>query len=198
MSDKKIKAALMFGPPGAGKGTVGTVLCKTGGHYHLSSGDVFRGLPKDSELGVLFHSYASKGALVPDDVTIRICMSHVDTLIANGDFKPAEQLLVLDGLPRTSGQAAEISKVVDVVGLISLAVKNDDELVQRLSKRAVIEGRADDADESIVRARLETYKTQTQAVLDFYPADLVHEINAEQTPIEVLRDTLVDCASFLK
>ena len=198
MSDKKIKAALMFGPPGAGKGTIGTVLCKIGGHYHLSSGDVFRGLPKDSELGQLFHSYASKGALVPDDVTIRICMSHIETLIEKGEFKPEEQLIVLDGLPRTSGQAAEIDKVVDVVGLISLAVKNDDELVQRLSKRATIEGRADDADESIVRARLETYKEQTQAVLNFYSDELVHEINAEQTPVEVLRDTLVDCAAFLK
>ena len=70
MSENKPKAILMFGPPGAGKGTIGAMLCAAGNHFHLSSGDIFRGLPPESKSGQLFYSYANEGKLVPDDVTI--------------------------------------------------------------------------------------------------------------------------------
>ena len=71
------RAILIFGPPGSGKGTLGKFLSTAGNHYHLSSGDIFRGLSPESPAGKLFHTYASKGHLVPDEVTIQIWRHYV-------------------------------------------------------------------------------------------------------------------------
>ena len=194
----KPKAILMFGAPGAGKGTIGSVLCSFGGHYHLSSGDIFRGLPKESDSGKLFFEYASNGKLVPDDVTIDIWWRYTKGLMDTNRFDPATQYLFLDGLPRTKEQAQLIEKYVDVVQIIVLYIKDEEVLFERLGKRAKIEGRADDANRDIIINRLKEYHAKTSPILEYYSDDIISTINAEQTPFEVLRDVLASTADILK
>ena len=108
------RSILLFGPPGSGKGTLGKFLSSAGNHYHLSSGDIFRGLSPESEAGKLFHSYAGKGKLVPDSVTIQIWHHFVGGLIATNCYFPHEQFLLLDGVPRTLNQASLIEPYIEL------------------------------------------------------------------------------------
>ncbi len=188
---------MIFGAPGAGKGTVGQILCKVGNHFHLSSGDIFRNLDPESESGKLFKSYSTKGQLVPDELTLEICTSYIKTLIDTKQYFPTKQMLLLDGLPRTVSQAEILNKSINVKHIIVLDIKDEQELIDRLSKRAKIEGRPDDANVDIIQKRIEEYHAKTAAVLDFYPKEIVHHYNASQTPIEVLRDVLVGSAESL-
>lgn len=198
MSTIKPKAVLMFGPPGAGKGTIGAMLCAAGSHFHLSSGDIFRGLPPESKSGQLFYSYANEGKLVPDDVTIEICWRYLNGLIDTNKFDPSKQLLLLDGLPRTANQAKLIEDYVDVEHIIVLTIEDEEELYRRIGRRGKIEGRNDDGDRAIVTKRLQEYHEKTAKVLECYPAEKISKFSAEQAPVEVLRDVLVGCADFLK
>ncbi|MDD7987071.1 nucleoside monophosphate kinase [Lentisphaera marina] len=186
----KPKAILLFGPPGAGKGTVGAKLTNVSGNYHLSTGDIFRGLPPESPNGKVFYSYANEGKLVPDDVTIEIFWRYMQGLIDTNKFDPSTQYIFLDGMPRTAEQAKILDQYVEVVKIISLKVTNDDEIVERLAKRAKIEKRADDADKSIVLNRLAQYREKTQVVLDHYDDAIISEFDAQKTPLEVFRNVL--------
>ncbi len=93
------RSVLIFGPPGSGKGTLGKFLSSAGNHFHLSSGDIFRGLSPESPAGKLYHHYAGKGLLLPDEVTIQIWHHYVNGLIATNRYFPSQQLLLLDGIP---------------------------------------------------------------------------------------------------
>src|SRR3990167_2109791 len=77
-----MSAVLIFGPPGSGKGTLGKFLSSAGNHFHLSSGDIFRGLSPESPAGQVYHEYAGKGLLLPDEITIKIWRHFVQGLIA--------------------------------------------------------------------------------------------------------------------
>ena len=183
----KYKCVLLFGAPGSGKGTVGKELAKKFGCLHLSSGDIFRGLDRTSELGKLFDSYASKGNLVPDEVTMRVWHEHCETLVANGEFNPESQIMLLDGLPRTAEQAKLLSGYADVLKVVVLEADTAI-FVERLKKRAEIEGRKDDADEDVLQNRMNVYKTQTMSVLGEYSSDVIVKINADQEKDAVLAD----------
>src|ERR1700722_12603237 len=108
------RAVLLFGPPGSGKGTLGKFLSSAGNHFHLSSGDIFRGLSPESPAGKLYHSYAGKGLLLPDEETIQIWHHYVHGLIATNRSFPAQQLLLLDGIPRTRRQVELLEKHLQV------------------------------------------------------------------------------------
>lgn len=199
MSDQlqKFRVVLLIGPPGSGKGTLGRFLSLAGNHYHLSSGDVFRGLDPESPAGKLYNTYGVQGKLVPDEVTLEICKGYIDGLIATNRYFPNKQLLFLDGLPRTAVQAEILDKYVDVVKIIKLEMPDIDKLVKRMQKRAIIEKRADDANEEVLKTRMEVYAKQTLTLLDYYPKDKIASFNADQKPLEVLRDVLIGCASIL-
>jgi adenylate kinase len=197
MSIKKFPSVLVFGPPGAGKGTLGKFLSTAGNHFHLSSGDIFRGLDPDSPTGQLYHSYASKGNLVPDEVTIEVWRQYTAGLVATNRYFPKKQLLLLDGVPRTQEQAAILEKYIDVVGIIVLDMPNTEGLIKRLQRRALIEKRQDDADEEVLRNRMEVYKKETSTLLEHYPKEVIHHFNADQKPLEVLRDVLIKLSGLL-
>jgi adenylate kinase len=191
------RSILIFGPPGSGKGTLGKFLSSAGNHFHLSSGDVFRGLSPESPAGKLFHTYASKGHLLPDEITIRIWRHYVEGLVATNRYFPHQQFLLLDGVPRTLRQAQILDRYVKIVGIIVLEVDNKDVLIKRIQRRALIERRQDDADEKVLMTRMQVYENDTLKLLEHYPKNLVRRFNADQRPLEVLRDVLIDLSDQL-
>ena len=137
-------------------------------HYglvHISTGDVFRALDPESDLAKLAKSYSDKGNLVPDEITIEILENEVSK-------HPNAKGVIYDGFPRTNAQAAALDKFLEGKGdSITLMVALDvpeDELKDRLIKRAEVSGRADDADPAIIQTRIDNYNAQTAPVADFY------------------------------
>ncbi len=191
------RSVLIFGPPGSGKGTLGKFLSSAGNHFHLSSGDIFRSLSPESPAGKLFHNYAGKGLLLPDEITIQIWHHFVHGLIATNRYFPNQQLLLLDGIPRTLKQADFLEKHVRVEGIIVLEIEDIEVLVKRLQRRAVIEKRLDDMDTDILRTRMEVYVKDTSRLLKHYPSSLISRFNADQKQLEVLRDVLVRLTDLL-
>ncbi len=163
-----MKNIVLFGPPGAGKGTQAEKLIAKYGLDHVSTGDVIRAeIKSGSELGQLVKSYTEKGELVPDQVVIDIIADYVlKHKSGNGN--------IFDGFPRTTFQAEEFDKILAANGLkvdvmLSLTVP-DEELVKRLLLRGKDSGRADDSNEEVIRNRISVYKAQTAVVADYYAA----------------------------
>lgn len=196
-AEDPLRSILIFGPPGSGKGTLGRFLSSAGNHYHLSSGDIFRGLSPESSAGQIFHKYAGKGKLVPDKVTIAIWHHYVKGLIATNAYFPHEQFLLLDGIPRTLTQAEMIAPRIELKQIIVLEMPNIEGLVARLKRRAMIERRLDDFDEEILRNRMQIFKNETSKLLGHYPEALISRFNADQPPLDVLRDVLVKLSDLL-
>ena len=190
MTDQLNPAILLFGYPGVGKGTQGKLLGDLVGFHHLSSGDIFRALDPDSEQGKQVAGFVSKGELVPDDLTIQICRNRIEQLIASTEYKPSEELLLLDGLPRNVAQCEHLDAFIQVQKVIYLATENDAVLVERIKQRALTEGRADDADEDIIRRRFDVYRSETAPVLNYYPAEKLVSVDPIGTPAEVLKRIL--------
>ena len=189
MSDR-LNTVLLFGAPGVGKGTQGKMLGTLPGFVHSATGDVFRKVDKHSELGKIFYEYSSRGELVPDDVTVRMWDEAIRGRIAGEQYDPASDLLVLDGIPRTTAQVGLMDRHIDVLRIVHLTCDDLEEMVGRLQRRALKENRHDDADENVIRRRWDVYEQQTQPVLAQYPKQLISPINAVSTPVQVLADTL--------
>ncbi|MCO6501237.1 MAG: adenylate kinase [Vicingus serpentipes] len=159
---------VLFGPPGAGKGTQAEKLIAKYNLVHLSTGDIFRANIKgETELGVLAKSYIDKGNLVPDEVTIKMLEAEVEKSTNAVGF-------IFDGFPRTTPQAEALSTFLESKGtsisvMLALDVE-EQELVKRLLLRGKDSGRADDQDESIISNRIKVYNEQTAVVADFYDA----------------------------
>ena len=190
MSERRFQAVLLFGMPGVGKGTQGQLLGKIRGLFHLSTGAIFRSLADDTDDGRLVADRLQHGQLVPDDLTIEVWTHWLATHVEAGDFQPDHQVLLLDGIPRNVHQCERLEDLIDVLQVIYLNPPSDEPIVQRLRQRALIEGRSDDADESIIRRRIEVYRRETAPILNYYPANLIHEIDPMGSPAEVLKRIL--------
>jgi len=186
----KYRSMLLFGAPGSGKGTQGKILGAIPHYFHCACGDVFRNLRSDSPLGRVFVEYSSRGQLVPDATTIDLWRDAIGKAIAAGRFLPAEDTLVLDGIPRNAEQARMLDDTLDVVAIFYLRSLNPENLVDRLQRRALKENRLDDANLDVIRRRLKIYEQESKPVLKFYGRRLLHRINADQTPVKVLADIL--------
>ena len=189
-NDSRYRTILLFGPPGAGKGTQGKILGSIPGFLHVASGDVFRSLDPVSDLGKIFADYSSRGALVPDDLTVKMWEEHTRNLTAQGTYNPNGELLMLDGIPRNLNQARLMDEHIQVLSLVHLGCEDEDAMVDRLSRRALKENRADDAREDVIRHRLKVYEQETQPLIDHYSASLVSLVDALTTPAEVLQGVL--------
>jgi adenylate kinase len=181
---------LLFGAPGAGKGTQGKILAQIPGFYHMSTGEMFRNLDIGSELGKVFSQYSSRGELVPDDVVVRLWSQTVHGYTTTEVYRPGRDLLVLDGLPRSVGQARLLHRYLNVVRIIHLVSTDKEEMIMRLRRRALKENRADDAREDVIRRRWEIYERETYPVLEQYSKDITTEVPAAGSPLRVLRRIL--------
>ncbi|MCK0156185.1 adenylate kinase [Cellulophaga sp. F20128] len=157
---------VLFGKPGAGKGTQANFLKEEYNLIHISTGDVFRyNIKNNTELGILAKSYMDKGDLVPDEVTINMLKDEVEK-------NPAASGFIFDGFPRTTAQAEALdnflsTKDMRIDATIALDA-NDETLIQRLLERGKVSGRTDDQDENKIRNRFEEYNQKTAPLQEFY------------------------------
>lgn len=167
---------VLFGPPGAGKGTQAQKLTEKFRLMHLSTGDIFRAnIQYGTELGLSAKNYMDKGELVPDEVTIRMLESEVRKHPAAGGF-------IFDGFPRTTKQAEALDHLLHGIGTaisMTLALEVDEaELTRRILERGKNSGRADDQDEATVRNRVREYNTKTAPLKHFYSGQgKLHTVN---------------------
>lgn len=157
---------VLFGKPGAGKGTQAEFLKGKYNLTHLSTGDIFRfNIKNDTDLGKLAKTFIDKGDLVPDEVTIKMLESEVDK-------NPDSKGFLFDGFPRTIAQAEALDAFLDSKeqGITAtIALEADDEiLVKRLLERGKTSGRADDQDEEKIRNRYQEYSEKTAPLMDYY------------------------------
>ncbi|KAB2866230.1 MAG: adenylate kinase [Bacteroidales bacterium] len=157
---------VIFGPPGAGKGTQSKIVAQEFGLKHISTGEILRAaIVEQSPLGIEAQRRIDKGNFVSDEIAIGLIK---EELSKNGAVKG----YVFDGFPRNTLQAAKLDEMLGSTGhsvtmMISLEV-TDDELVARLLNRGKETDRPDDKEESIIRKRLDIYENTTRPVLDFY------------------------------
>ena len=167
---------VLFGKPGAGKGTQATFLKSQYDLIHISTGELFRfNIKNKTELGILAKSYLDKGDLVPDRVTIDMLENEVDK---NLDVKG----FIFDGFPRTESQAEALdvfleSKLMKITATLLLEAE-DEILIKRLLERGKSSGRVDDQDESKIKNRFEEYNKKTAPLINYYKRqNKFHSIN---------------------
>lgn len=159
---------VLFGKPGAGKGTQAAFLKDKYNLVHISTGDIFRyNIKNETKLGKLAQSYMDKGDLVPDEVTIQMLQEEVEK-------NPNAEGFIFDGFPRTIAQAEALDAFLTSKGMRihgTLALEADDEiLIKRLVERGKVSGRTDDQDEEKIRNRFTEYNEKTAPLIAFYQA----------------------------
>jgi len=183
---KRYKSILLFGAPGSGKGTQGKIIGSIPGFYHSATGDIFRSLDLQSEMGRTFWEYAGQGKLVPDELTIRLWKQYIKGIEMINQFHPDSEILVMDGIPRNVVQAQLLEETIEVVKVVHLICADLNKMVERLRRRALRENRFDDASDEVIRRRLETYETDTRPVLGYYPPEKIVKVEATMSQIRVL------------
>lgn len=161
-----MKYYILFGPPGAGKGTHSGAISEKYNLKHISTGDLLRAeIAAGSELGKKAKSLIEAGSLVPDEVVEGMIENAFNTITGYDGF-------LLDGFPRTLAQAKALDEILAkrnecVTACVSLMIP-DEKIYERIANRAAIEGRADDANPEVIKHRIETYHSQTEPLISFY------------------------------
>ena len=167
-SDNTMKYYILFGPPGAGKGTQANLLVDKFGFHHVSTGDLLRKeMAAGTPLGLKAKSLIEQGALVPDEVVIGMIKSEIEN-------NPSVPGFLFDGFPRTTEQAAALDVMLkgfgqSVTSVISISI-SDEMVKERIRHRAMLENRPDDTKDEVIANRIKTYHDKTEPVIDFYKA----------------------------
>ena len=184
-----MKYYILFGPPGAGKGTQATSMVEKYNLHHISTGALLRKeIAAGTELGLQAKALIEKGCLVPDEV--------VEGMIEN-EFKTVTGVdgFLLDGFPRTLPQADALDRILErnsseVTAVVSIMIPDAMIIMERIKGRALKDGRADDASEDIINNRIETYHNQTEPLIEYYSkAGKYNEIDGTGT-IDEVRDRI--------
>ena len=185
---------VLFGPPGAGKGTQAEKILEKYNLIHLSTGDILRAeIKAKSQLGMEAKSYMDRGNLVPDNVIVDMMES---TISGHADAKG----FIFDGFPRTVSQAGALDKMLDnretpISVMLALEVDRQ-ELIDRLLLRGKDSGRADDQDDNVIKNRIKVYNTVTAPVIDYYSRQNKYEAIDGMGSIDEIFDRL--CAAIDK
>lgn len=190
-----MKYYILFGPPGAGKGTQATAMVERYNLHHISTGALLRKeIAAETELGLQAKALIEKGCLVPDEVVEGMIESEFKAVTGVDGF-------LLDGFPRTLPQADALKKILakngeEVTATISIMIP-DSLIMERIKGRALKEGRADDASEEIINTRIVTYHNQTEPLIEYYTtAGKYHEIDGIGTIDEVRERIFTEMDKF--
>ena len=178
-----MKYYILFGPPGAGKGTHASTIAEKYNLRHVSTGELLRAeIAAGTQLGLEAKSLIAEGKLVPDEVVEGMIESTFNKVTGVAGF-------LLDGFPRTLAQAQALDDILakrgeQVTAIVSIMIP-DEMVFQRIHHRAEIEGRADDASDDTIKQRIATYHSQTEPLIDFYKkAGKYHEVCGDAETIE--------------
>ena len=201
----RFKTFLVFGPNGIGKGTNAKAAGALPGYLHFSTGDMFRALVARvkegtaSELEKRIDQIMKSGGLVDDETTVKLARENLESAVREGSFDPETDYLLLDGLPRNVEQAEMVEPFIEICGVLHVTAARE-VAVARITGRAKKEGRKDDQDAEAVGRRLDIFFENAARILAYYDKDfngemtysseVIHYINADQRPVEVLRDFL--------
>ena len=193
----KFPAVILLGPPGSGKRLLGKYLGSSPNQYYLSSSMIFKSIDQDTPAGELYYSYAKKKKLVPNDVTLELWENYIQGLISTNSYRPNKQDLVLDGIPRTKEQAQMLDEYLNVRHVIVLESQLRDDLLKRVRRQVRKEGGLDEGVKKSFDNDYQEYSDNISGLVDVYPTHMVTYINADQRPLEVLRDVLIRLAHIL-
>lgn len=178
-----MKYYILFGPPGAGKGTHAGAISQKYNLKHISTGELLRAeIAAGTELGLHAKNLIAAGSLVPDEVVEGMIENAFNTIKGVDGF-------LLDGFPRTLGQAKDLDAILakraeKVDAVISIMIP-DEVVHERIKHRATVEGRADDASDEVVSNRIKTYHSQTEPLIDYYKKEgNYHEVAGYPGTIE--------------
>ena len=161
-----MKYYILFGPPGAGKGTQATAMVERYNLHHISTGALLRKeIAAGTELGKLAKGLIENGNFVPDEVVVGMIANEFRAVAGVGGF-------LLDGFPRTIAQAEALDRMLsdnseEVTATVSIMIP-DAMVMERIKGRALKEGRADDANEDVINNRIATYHAQTEPLIEYY------------------------------
>ncbi|MBP5549144.1 MAG: adenylate kinase [Bacteroidales bacterium] len=185
-----MKYYILFGPPGAGKGTHAGAIAEKYNLKHISTGELLRAeIAAGSKLGMEAKTLIDAGSLVPDSVVEGMIENAFNTIKGVDGF-------LLDGFPRNLSQAKDLDAILakrgeKVTAVISLMI-DDDVIRQRIAHRAAIEGRADDASDAVITNRIKTYHAQTEPLIEFYKnAGKYYECDGNKGTIEDNRNRVL-------
>ena len=184
------QALILIGIPGSGKSTQGKILAALPGIFYWEAGEVMRAIDAHSAIGQLIRQHSAQGELIPDELAVSLCLDDLTARVKAGEYRPATDLLVLDGIPRTVKQAILLDEQIEAIQVLHLVCDDVERVVQRILRRATEQGRADDADERVLRHRLDIYQRFTTGVLDYYPPERIAPIDAFRSPAEVFDQIL--------
>lgn len=186
-----MKYYIMFGPPGAGKGTHAAVVAERYNYCHISTGELLRAeIAAGTELGIQAKELIDKGNLVPDEIVEGMIASKFNSVKGVDGF-------ILDGFPRTLRQAEDLDRMLgeigeEVSGIISLMIP-DEVVYTRLARRAEKEGRADDASTETISNRIATYHKNTEPLIGYYSKQgKYHEVDGNGDTVEINRARVID------
>jgi len=186
---------VLFGPPGAGKGTQSTNLIDNHQLIHLSTGDLFRKhIGENTELGALAKSFMDKGNLVPDEVVIKMVEDKIEHHLESNGF-------IFDGFPRTVAQAEALDVMMEnhdleISGMVALIVP-EEELKNRIRERGKTSGRVDDQDDEKIANRISVYNKETAPVASYYKdASKYNEVNGVGSIDEIYQSIEVAIGQF--
>ncbi len=180
-----LRAILLFGYPGSGKGTQGRILSALPGFHHVAMGDILRGLTPAHPMYQAVHDVIRQGNLVSDEMVMDLFAHHVQELKL-----PSTDFLVVDGVPRNRKQVDLLNHNVVVIKIFKLSIYDERILIDRLRKRAHAQNRADDASEEVIQHRLAVYRRETETCITAYPGTILTRIQANQPVFDVHLDII--------